>query len=195
MYLSGTNKKEYFPNGLILEGIDNKFEYIGGSAAQSTLIQTYDIFFSVKHDGHAKEFLEKMREYMPEKHKKFLITMESHYKIIDYINFHNDDDLLHIYNICVKNLAKFRASHMSLVHNYIFKFTNKKINSENNVNQNKGTGGTDPAVFLSATLNNTKKSITHIKPIYKQTQKKRNYFFFSLFILVFICYITFLLLK
>lgn len=61
-------------DGLIYEGVEgegHKGWWHGGSAAQSSLIATFDVFLGVKHESqHTAEYLQSMRQYMPRKHRQ-----------------------------------------------------------------------------------------------------------------------------
>ena len=151
-YLSGSDSKEYFPDGLSIADSDIKnIKYLGGSAAQSTLIQVFDVVLDVKHDGHAKYYLDTVRQYMPQKHRLFLHDISLHNKLADYCL--GSIELTTQYNSCIISLAKLRASHFKLVHDYIIAFKNT-----NNVHNDKGTGGTNPVKFLGEIIKDTTKS-------------------------------------
>jgi len=161
IYLGGSDKKEYFPDGFKIR--DTKHEpikYSGGSAAQSSLIQALDIFLDVKHDGIHKEFLDSMHQYMPEKHRDFLRNLKEKNlanPIKDRIR--DCDELCIAYKKMLETHRKFRQCHFTIVHKYIIAFipdknTDKKFN-DTNIHQDKGTGGTEPDEFLQQLIDNT----------------------------------------
>src|SRR5205814_2463962 len=119
-----------------------------GSAAQSTLIQVYDEFLGVKHEGHGKEFLVTMREYMPGKHREYLEMVSNLPSLKDYVGSTENDELKNIYNDCLKLLTKFRDSHLNLVHHYIMKHLPvTKVNPDvgTTINSDVETKGSDDA--------------------------------------------------
>lgn len=155
IYLKGFNDTSHFENGLQIEGMESEVQirYEGGSAAQSSLIQVYDIALTIVHDHPTTgPYLRKMRGFMPQKHREFLEFMESKQHIKDYLQNHPNEELEEIYNECVKKLVVFRKCHMELVKNYIMRFIPKK--DENN---EKGTGGTTPVTFCKKVIDETAK--------------------------------------
>lgn len=163
IYLKGSEDVDFFPKGLTIEDYDHPpIKWNGGSAAQSSLIQCFDRVLTVEHQGHAKEFLENMLEYMPFRHRVFLNVLDGNLKIKSYIQTIHNLELDKLYKECIKKLIKFRTSHFRLVHKFVIKFTQKK-QKNTNVHQDKGTGGTDPQSFLSQVIKNTRQSKTKFK--------------------------------
>jgi len=157
LYLAGS-KSKFLPNGLKIANYDtDPIVFKGGSAAQSSLIQLYDAVLDVEHEGQSKDFLMEMRDYMPEIHRNLLEDIESVGGIKSIVsNF--GGDILKKYDESVNLLVNFRKTHMRIVHTYILRFVKIVKNSESstNVHGNKGTGGTDPHVFLSKVISDTK---------------------------------------
>lgn len=159
IYLTGSDKKEYFPNGVKIANTDiPPFQYTGGSAAQSPLIQVFDSILSVNHSNHEKFYLENMQNYMPSKHKLLITDLKSHLKVKDFI-INKHPELQDDYNNCIKSLVFFRSTHMKLVHDYVIQFIEK---NELSIHKSLGTGGTDLNKFLVNIKHNTSNSI--IKP-------------------------------
>lgn len=147
-FLSGWTDKDLFPKGLEYENVGT-FRYNGGSAAQSSLIQVFDTALGVEHkDPHGKEFLLKMRDYMPKKHNEFLQFMQEYSLIRWYVQVTDDDDVTKAYNDCIEYLARFRNAHIRMVHHYIL----VHVDNDNDV---KGTGGTDLVDFLTNSRDDT----------------------------------------
>lgn len=144
IYLSGSADKKFFPNGLEIENfsLETPVSYLGGSAAQSSLIQAYDIFFGVEHlnEEHSRPFLTSMRKYMPAIHNDFLKHLESSQKIYDTQSIMKNTELQSLYAECVKQLKIFRQHHYKIVHTYVLKFVHEADKS--NVHGGKGSGGT-----------------------------------------------------
>jgi indoleamine 2,3-dioxygenase len=193
IYLSGS-KNEFLPDGIKfdLTPIDMGYEVyclIGGSAAQSTLIQMYDILFDVKHDGHGKKFLDEMRFYMPGIHRIYLEDLSLTPSIKLYLTQITDsdryEDIKNIYNKCVLNLKRFREAHIGLVHAYIMKMVDDrkeavKVNKDDNIKNahgEKGSGGTNPVEFCKELIEDTQntikpKEIKSLGDTIKQTTEK-----------------------
>lgn len=127
IYLAGYDDVTMFPNGLGIENTDIKIKWAGGSGAQSTLLQMTDAVFGVKHDvAHAGEFLQRMRSYMPPKDRDFLLMLEANGSIEKYVKRFNNSDLTELYNKCISELNKFRQTHISIVHTYVWNFIKKR---------------------------------------------------------------------
>lgn len=197
IYLSGS-KNDNLPDGvkLNLEPLGKKsrtIKNIGGSAAQSTLIQMYDCFFGIEHDEHGKTFLDEMRKYMPKSHYEYLRNLEQLPSLKEYVLNSADTELIEKYNDCVKCLKKFRQAHLGLVHKYIMRFVKQpqtEIKSDEQIepNQNKnahgtkGSGGQSPVEFCKDLI-----KTTHLIDINKMKQTK-NYqivIIFSIIVLIF----------
>jgi len=143
-YLAGWQNE-----GLIFEGVsDEVTHYKGGSAAQSSLIQLFDIVLGVYHES---PFFAEMRNYMPKTHREILEKLAEEmdeFKLSDYVYESPNDSLRDIYKKCVDLLAKFRAKHMEIAHKYITKMIPKNVNAV-------GTGGEDIKEFLKTAKNET----------------------------------------
>lgn len=200
IYLHGSENIDN-KNGLKIEDTCFVLKLKGGSAAQSTLIQLWDAIFSVTHDKHSTDFLEEMQRYMPHKHLDYYDMIKNRSKIADYVKSKKSDKLNNSYNECVKSIVTFRKIHFDVVHSYIFKFigmthiklplTSHELNIENEkINKfdqsNKGTGGTDPAIFLSNTINNT--SDAKLNDVIIKSTNMNYLFIFSCVICIMIAY-------
>lgn len=133
IFLTGSTNKNLFPNGL--DYGSDKLIISGGSAAQSTLIQLFDVVLGIKHSNN---FLIEMREYMPRWHRQLLIWLESKPTLFEFIDKNNSDDLK-IYNTAIAALANFRQKHMTMVKFYII---NNSSNDRTSAISAEGTGGT-----------------------------------------------------
>ncbi|MEM6803151.1 MAG: hypothetical protein AAF696_17225 [Bacteroidota bacterium] len=134
--------------------VDIKFEgltenhirsYAGGSAAQSSLIQAYDILLGVKHPEKRGDFLLAMRDYMPPLHKAFLEWLEEGMNFQD--NLKSTELGRSIYQEVLKALFDFRNTHLKIVATYIAGPARKSGLSL------EGTGGTDALTFLKKVRN------------------------------------------
>lgn len=131
--------------------IDVKIEYGGGSAAQSSLIQAEDIFFAIKHPRD--EFLKRMRDYMPIKHREYLENMEKNVNMREFLESlikvsFDYKQLMPIYNECVDLIADFRKVHKGVVAEYIIQQMPKNVDGT-------GTGGTPLQTYLREKVNET----------------------------------------
>lgn len=124
------------PNGVnydVGSGADDYRQYSGGSNAQSSLIQFFDIVLGIEHrptgaagagDGDASSrknnFIEEMRRYMPARHAQFLQDVASVTNIRQYVDLNKQDRQLCIaYDACLAMLSAFRDKHIAIVTRYI----------------------------------------------------------------------------
>jgi indoleamine 2,3-dioxygenase len=130
------------PDGVIYEdglGNDQYRQYSGGSNAQSSILQFFDIVLGITHrptgekkdaasesekDGIAPRpkhnFLLDMRRYMPGPHRRFLEDMTGVANIREYVESHRyNDELTSAYDACLAMLRAFRDKHINIVSRYI----------------------------------------------------------------------------
>lgn len=151
-YLNGWTNHKLFPTGMELEGVDTNVRYMGGSAAQSTLIQVIDVFLGIEHKD---QYLINIREYMPVKHRLFLTEFVLKHNIKQYVL--NNTKYAQSYNLCIDQLTMFRSRHLGLIYKYIM--VPSKSKDLENVSENmEGTGGSHMQSMLKSfkaeTLNN-----------------------------------------
>jgi indoleamine 2,3-dioxygenase len=129
-------------NGVLYEdgtGTEYFRQYSGGSNAQSSLIQFFDIILGIEHrpTGEKKDvssetelegralppkhnFLFEMRKYMPGPHRRFLEDITTVANIRDYVEAHtNNKELTLAYDACLAMLRAFRDKHINIVSRYI----------------------------------------------------------------------------
>lgn len=116
-------------------------QYGGGSNAQSSLIQFFDIILGVEHrptgskantetsESEAEpgstpkprhNFIHEMRQYMPGPHKRFLQQIESIANIREFVEYHSRNRNLTIaYDACLAMLRALRDKHIQIVSRYI----------------------------------------------------------------------------
>ena len=136
--------------GIIYEGVsDEPKVYIGGSAAQSSLLQSIDAAMGIFHP-HADSgpFLKKMRKYMPLAHRKFIEYLETQLSLKKYVEQNESCELNDVLNRCINTLDGFRKKHMQIAVHYIL---DQVKDGENVI----GTGGTEFVTFLSRTRTET----------------------------------------
>jgi len=131
------------PNGVIYEdgsGTEEYRQYAGGSNAQSSLFQFFDIVLGIEHwptgekrgrdavpkerEGHAPvpkhNFIMEMRRYMPGPHARFLGDVQAVANIRDYVEKHRDNRPLCLaFDACLSTLAALRDKHIAIVARYI----------------------------------------------------------------------------
>ncbi|KAK4557097.1 hypothetical protein LTR86_006078 [Recurvomyces mirabilis] len=132
------------PNGVIFDdgGPMNKQRYVqysGGSNAQSSLIQFFDVALSVEHRptgtkhsdtyfDHGKKkpsapepsFIHEMRKYMPGPHARFLAEVEKVANIRQFVQENRRDRSLAVsFDACLAMLSAFRDKHIQMVSRYI----------------------------------------------------------------------------
>lgn len=136
-YLAGSKNMgdAGLPHGVIYDvgsGAEEYKQYSGGSNAQSSLIQFFDIALGIKHyptgqsvsnhDAAAKRnnFIQDMRRYMPARHADFLNDCESVSNIRQYVESNTDDEKLCLaYDACLAMLSAFRDKHIAIVTRYV----------------------------------------------------------------------------
>ena len=129
------------PHGVLYEdaaGTETYRQYSGGSNAQSSLIQFFDIVLGVEHrptgerpdpsseserEARAAQrhnFIRDMRRYMPGPHAQFLNDVAMVSNIRDFVEERTDDRPLCIaYDACLTMLSAFRDKHIAIVTRYI----------------------------------------------------------------------------
>lgn len=128
------------------KGTENSIQsFHGGSAAQSSLIQMFDAVFGIRHHS---PYLKEMRDYMPPKHVEFLKFLEFKSKLKSYCN--QNKSLEKPFQECMDALLEFRNEHLKIAAEYIM---GQKPKSQEDI---KGTGGTNPMVFLKGLRDKTK---------------------------------------
>ena len=163
-FLAGSkNMKEAgLPNGVIFDngGPINKQRYVqysGGSNAQSSIIQFFDIVLGVEHlptgvrkedipeserksKAPASNFIHEMRRYMPGPHARFLEAVTRVANIRSFVDEHSYDQKLTLaFDACVAMLSAFRDKHIQIVSRYIIikSAEAKKAASEDEAQQKK----------------------------------------------------------
>ena len=181
-YLAGSKNMSDagLPNGLLYDDGHNPEyrQYGGGSNAQSSLIQFYDIVLGVEHrpTGTGREdkdkpdsksrnnFIHEMRTYMPGPHRRFLEDIESVANIRTFVEARRSNSTLCIaYDACLAMLRVLRDKHIAMVSRYIIipsraKPTTGRTNLATATSEKKkmrGTGGTALIPFLKQARDET----------------------------------------
>ncbi|KAL2007686.1 hypothetical protein VTN00DRAFT_7668 [Thermoascus crustaceus] len=182
MAAAGLPKGVFYDLG---DGIGEWLQYSGGSNAQSSLIQLFDIFLGVEHfsEGETKSnthqsrqrhaFIQDMRSYMPGPHRRFLKLLAQISNIRPYAMSHKaDSNVRGAYNAAVLMLRSFRDVHIQIVARYIIapaqKAPSQGLTEKRNLatassgaidsgtNSLCGTGGTSLIPFLRKTRDETR---------------------------------------
>jgi indoleamine 2,3-dioxygenase len=128
------------PNGIMFDdgtGTQPYVQFSGGSNAQSSVIQFFDIVLGVEHrptgekrseasdsessaSAPAHNFILEMRKYMPGPHRRFLEHVESVANIREYVarNRH-DRSLVTAFDAALAMLRSLRDKHIQMVSRYI----------------------------------------------------------------------------
>lgn len=144
-YLAGSKnmKDAGLPNGVFYDEGNGRGEwrqYGGGSNAQSSLLQFFDIVLGVEHRPTGEKrtersesegepgsappprhnFIHEMRKYMPGGHRKFLQAVESVSNIREYVEANRHHRTLVLaYDACLAMLKALRDKHITMVSRYI----------------------------------------------------------------------------
>jgi indoleamine 2,3-dioxygenase len=143
--------------GVVYEGVgEGPRCLIGGSAAQSSLIQAFDAVLGVRHPSPASgPFLTAMRGYMPPLHRRFLQRLEEGPSIRGVIDARSRADFPEVhrsYRACIHELELFRKQHLGLATRYVA----QPAGEDPTV---RGTGGTDFGAFLNAARRETREGL------------------------------------
>lgn len=129
------------PEGVMFDDGTGEQPYVqfsGGSNAQSSIIQFFDVVLGVEHrptgekrtdtqpsDSGAVQspphgFIQDMRRYMPGPHRRFLERMQEVANIREYVNKNRSNRALTTaYDACLAMLRSLRDKHIQLVSRYI----------------------------------------------------------------------------
>ena len=142
--------KGWSNDGIIYEGVNEEPKiFIGGSAAQSSLLQTLDAGLGITHTSdNSGPFLDQMRKYMPPNHSKVISLLELDPVLLKYINKSKSIELRDAYKKCVSGLNIFRKKHLDMAIHYISDQAKKEKMGE-------GTGGTEFISFLTTARKET----------------------------------------
>lgn len=137
-YLAGSKNMADagLPKGLLYDdgrGAPGYRQYGGGSNAQSSLIQFFDIVLGIEHrptgvsrddqetNGKSRHgFIHEMRGYMPGPHRRFLEDVDSIANIRSFVEARRSDPALRLaYDACLSVLRAMRDRHIQIVSRYI----------------------------------------------------------------------------
>ncbi len=117
--------------------------WAGGSAAQSSLLQSFDAGLGIRHEhAHTHDFLDAMLQYMPPKHRALVASLRQTSTIRARAE-NGSPTLRDAYNACIAATDEFRRKHIGLTSQYIIKQASTHVGPGT-----IGTGGTDFVEFL-----------------------------------------------
>ena len=137
---------------VIYEGVEEyggKPQYFfGETGAQSSIIPFLDAVLGLGHDENDKfdQYLLKMRDYMPPKHRKLIELFETLPSLHEYVlnNYHKYPRIRDAYNECINWVIIFLEKHLEYAARYIHKQHQANIHNPTAV----GTGGTPFMEYL-----------------------------------------------
>ncbi len=135
--------------GVVYEGVSEEPQrLIGGSAAQSALLQLFDAMLGVHHADHpAGAYLRTVRGFMPPPHRAFVEDTERDTRVRERVK-DGSVALQGAYNDALARIAAFRDAHMRLAHDYI-------VAPSASGRDTLGTGGTALDKFLGGAHRST----------------------------------------
>ncbi|NWI42352.1 I23O2 dioxygenase, partial [Picathartes gymnocephalus] len=120
IFLSGWKDNPAMPHGLVYEGVSPEpMAYSGGSAAQSTVLHTFDELLGICHREDSAAFLHRMRDYMPPPHRAFVEEIHGAVSLKQHVLASGAARLRAAFNRCVAALTDFRSYHITIVAKYI----------------------------------------------------------------------------
>ncbi|KAM9165623.1 indoleamine 2,3-dioxygenase 1-like [Pangshura tecta] len=172
IYLSGWKDNFLMPEGLVYEGVwDSPKQFFGGSAAQSSTLQCFDVLLGIQHSaaqGFSAEYLGCMRDYMPTAHRAFIQTLASGPSLRQFVLATGDAGLQAAFNKCVSALVDLRSYHIQIATKYITIPAGRCqaeqqqlrgcVHKGTSVLLERGTGGTGFVCFLRAIRDTTRKA-------------------------------------
>jgi indoleamine 2,3-dioxygenase len=140
--------------GLLYDGTGTPPQiWAGGSAAQSSLLQSFDAGLGIRHEhAHTRDFLDAMLQYMPPKHRALVAALRETSTIRERA-LQGSPALRDAYNSCIAGTDEFRRRHIGLTSQYIVKQASVHVGPGTT-----GTGGTDFVEFLRESRVETAKS-------------------------------------
>jgi indoleamine 2,3-dioxygenase len=137
--------------GVVYEGVSERpLALVGGSAAQSSLLQAMDAGLGI---AHRSPFLREMRDYMPPPHRRFIEALEHGPSLRVLVLEHEKryPALATSYNECIQLLDSFRQTHLEYSVRYI-------LHQAPDQEAAKGTGGTAFVPFLTQARKETRET-------------------------------------
>ena len=149
-YIHGWKNNPTLSEGLIYEGVEayngKPQKFRGETGAQSGIVPTMDALFNITHaNDPLREYLREMRDYMPPKHRAFIVAVEQRSRLRDFVQskMRQIPELKDLYNGCLCSIERFCTKHLEFAARYIHQQTAKAHNDTS-----IGTGGTPFMQYL-----------------------------------------------
>ncbi|KAF8636489.1 hypothetical protein AX17_003304 [Amanita inopinata Kibby_2008] len=180
-WFEGSGAKGTNGFGWIYEGVSEfeKLDLSGPSAGQSSVIHALDIFLDIDHKLRQRRypapsdmnkradhgFMERMRRYMPGKHREYLVHLASTPRSVRDAA-QRIPALREPYDAAVDALKRLRDLHMRIACLYIVSMSRKcpmmrRLDEEARagLDRARGTGGNEVSVLLKAGRDNTRRAM------------------------------------
>ncbi|CAK5277278.1 unnamed protein product [Mycena citricolor] len=182
-WFSGSDAKGPSSPGWIYEGVPNseQLDLSGPSGGQSSVMHALDLFFDVDHklksrrfpvpsaENHRTDtgFMERMRRYMPGKHRDYLHSLANSPLSIRELA-ERTPALREPYDNAVMALKKLRDLHMRIACLYIVTMSRSSPHPSaacpvaammDRVQKSRGTGGNELALLLKASRDATRRTL------------------------------------
>eukprot|EP00300_Choanocystis_sp_HF-7_P026204 c2897_g1_i1.p2 GENE.c2897_g1_i1~~c2897_g1_i1.p2 ORF type:complete len:256 (+),score=32.49 c2897_g1_i1:2-769(+) len=137
--------------GLVYRGVgpaagDETLAFVGGSGAQSPLLQVIDAALGIDHQS---AYLRGIRAYMPPRHREFLERIAALDSLRAHVLAHGGAALTQAFNETVDVVTELRSMHLRAVCRYV------TLQGRNPV----GTGGTEVMPFLRGIRDSTRTGV------------------------------------
>lgn len=171
IFLSGWKDNPCMPKGLVYEGVSTEpVEFSGGSAAQSSLLHSFDELLGIKHEEQSGAFLTRMRDYMLPAHKQFITDISLLPSLKSFVVQQDSERLNQAFQLCVTKLLALRSYHINVVSRFITvpAARARQLRSKNQASEGemisraptaleeRGTGGSGIMTFLKTVRDQTK---------------------------------------
>lgn len=143
-FMFGWRNNPELPHGMIYESVaeygGRPMQFYGETGAQSTVIPSIDAALGISHEhDEMRAYLRAMLEYAPPAHRAFVESLERGPSVRDFVQRRENAELMEAYDGCIERVERFRAFHLQLAADYIFK---------QNRDAAVGTGGTSFMTYL-----------------------------------------------
>ncbi|KAG7332086.1 hypothetical protein KOW79_003920 [Hemibagrus wyckioides] len=180
IFLSGWKDNPSMAEGLVYEGVQAEpMEFSGGSAAQSSLLHSFDELLGVKHEEKSATFLTSMRGYMPPSHRCFIEEISRAPSLRSFVLNQADESLTEAFDRCVARLVSLRSYHINIVSRFItvpasrakqLRCADPESLAEHDpvwkaptALEERGTGGSGIMSFLKTVRERTKDVLTSVR--------------------------------
>ncbi|KAK3565799.1 hypothetical protein QTP86_015577 [Hemibagrus guttatus] len=180
IFLSGWKDNPSMAEGLVYEGIQAEpMEFSGGSAAQSSLLHSFDELLGVKHEEKSAAFLTCMRGYMPPSHRCFIEELSRAPSLRSFVLNQANEHLTEAFDRCVARLVSLRSYHINIVSRFItvpasrakqLRCADAESLEEHNpvwkapmALEERGTGGSEIMSFLKTVREKTKDVLISVR--------------------------------